>query len=441
MRPPALAVFLIVGGLVSAPGSADGPPSRSRPPAQAAAGSESESPSPDGETTAGPGPTSTGGATPGEDGEGDGATSSEAAPDETSSRRSDGFLPSLDVYFPEGELDFRLNRLVKNAFFEGQIRYNFIDADISAFLRYRYYGYARTYTIGVFDVLEFENIEELDNDFERVRGGLLLLEWPHSYHRRTFLLAETDRITSNKEEFRFSTNQTNTFLRLGYQLGTPNDARSNAIVGETRASIQRLFTPLRRIGPQGAGLTGALTFSTDLLGDFQYVKLELEGLKRFDLGRRTSLIHRVHAGTFFDEKTVERDGDDVEPFERLSIPRTDFFRLDGRDNLRGLDQGLRGTNELHTTFELFLPWFQDAERRALGLDWKTWYWILYGGVGAVGFDTSALTDTGSYIQDLGVGFEAAFELRGYSFFVAGIVAHALGDEGALKTRLSIKSYR
>ena len=48
--------------------------------------------------------------------------------------------PKVDIFFPEGDFDFRLSRLVKNAFFEGQFKYNFVKGDIAAFLRYRYYG-------------------------------------------------------------------------------------------------------------------------------------------------------------------------------------------------------------------------------------------------------------------------------------------------------------
>ncbi|HLE82746.1 MAG TPA: hypothetical protein VJG13_00285, partial [Thermoanaerobaculia bacterium] len=44
-------------------------------------------------------------------------------------------IPELNVYLPEGELDIRLNRLVKKVFAEGQVKYNFVDGDIAAFLR------------------------------------------------------------------------------------------------------------------------------------------------------------------------------------------------------------------------------------------------------------------------------------------------------------------
>jgi len=35
------------------------------------------------------------------------------------------------------------------AFFEGQVKYNFVKGDITAFLRYRYYGYRRTYRLSL----------------------------------------------------------------------------------------------------------------------------------------------------------------------------------------------------------------------------------------------------------------------------------------------------
>src|SRR5690349_8327330 len=50
----------------------------------------------------------------------------------------DRLLPRLDIYFPEGDLDLRINRLINKTFFEGQFKYNFINGDITAFLRYRY---------------------------------------------------------------------------------------------------------------------------------------------------------------------------------------------------------------------------------------------------------------------------------------------------------------
>src|SRR5437764_11109491 len=98
---------------------------------------------------------------------------------------SDRFLPRLDIYFPEGDLDLRVNRLINRTFFEGQVKYNFINGDITAFLRYRYYGYNRTTQFTVFDSISFDRIDQnVTSDFDRVRGTLLLMEWPHSYNNR-----------------------------------------------------------------------------------------------------------------------------------------------------------------------------------------------------------------------------------------------------------------
>src|SRR5262245_6820444 len=163
---------------------------------------------------------------------GEGATPGVEVP----ARPREGVLPRLDVYFPEGDLDLRVNRLINKTFFEGQVKYNFISGDITAFLRYRYYGHNRTTQLTVFDAIEFDRIEKLSTDFDRVRGTLLLLQWPHSYNHRTFGLIEIDGISSNRRErgsqFFVRRDRTNTFVRLGYQLGTPDAGRSSAIAGE-----------------------------------------------------------------------------------------------------------------------------------------------------------------------------------------------------------------
>lgn len=374
----------------------------------------------------------------------EGEAPAEPAPEE--GEEADGgerLIPELNVYFPEGELDIRINRLVKKVFAEGQVKYNFVDGDISAFLRYRYYGYARAYQLSVFDEVEFEDLEDFSNDFDRVRGILLLTEWPHSFHHRTFLLTELDSITSNREEFVFDTGKTNLFLRFGYQIGTPNDDRSNAIVGENRARVERLFTAFRQIGPGDAGLTGALTWGTNLVvGDFDYAKLEISGLKRYELPRGAFLFGRLHGGTFL-RKPEEREIDPEGPLPdtgRFLIPREEFFRLDGRDNLKGLDERLRGTEEAHATTELVYPWFVDQAYERIRLLWENWYWVLYGGVGTIGFERDVFSDPDTYVYDVGVGFESSFRLRDYEFFLSGLVAQAFNAEGGVQLRLALKSY-
>ena len=363
-------------------------------------------------------------------------------------RRDEGFLPRLDVYFPEGDLDLRVSRLINKVFFEGQVKYNFVSGDISAFLRYRYYGYKRTTQFTVFDEIEFQDVQDFSSDFDRVRGTLLLFQWPLSYHRRTFLLTELDRISTNKEDFAeiLRRGETNTFVRLGYQIGTPEDARSNAIVGETRARTERLFTAFREIGPGGAGFTGAVTWGFPGLGDFDYLKVEGEALKRFDISERTFLVGRLHAGSFLakdlrPEEQLPANPEDRELTDLYTVPNNEYFRLDGRENLKGVDQRLRGTEEFHTTWEYFFPWFLNAEHDFLKLKWQNWYWILYGGVGNVGFDRDIYTDSSGYVPDAGVGFESSFQYRKYRFFLSGIVAQALKGEGGVEARISVKSYR
>ncbi|HET9227396.1 MAG TPA: hypothetical protein VFR31_12065, partial [Thermoanaerobaculia bacterium] len=101
----------------------------------------------------------------------------------------------------------------------------------------------------------------------------------------------------------------------------------------------------------------------------------------------------------------------------------------------------RGTEEIHTTWEYFFPWFLGADRKFIKLNWQNWYWILYGGVGNIGLDREIFTEFGDYIPDVGIGFESSFNLRKYRFFLSGIVAQALKGDGGVEARVSVKSYR
>jgi hypothetical protein len=368
---------------------------------------------------------------------------------EIPARRSDQFLPRLDIYFPEGDLDLRVNRLINRTFFEGQVKYNFVNGDISAFLRYRYYGYRRTTQLTVFDSISFDRIDEdVSQDFDRVRGTLLLMEWPHSYNSRTFFLTELDGISSNKgtrgSDFLVRRDQVNTFVRMGYQLGTPDEGRSSAIAGETRARTERLFSAFREFGPGDATLTAALTYGFPYgPGDFDYLKFEFEALKRFDVSARTFLVGRLRGGTFpylakADPRSLPPEPEGIDFF---AVPRSEAFKIDGRENLKGVRDRTRGTDELFTTWEYFFPWFLDAHHQVLRLTWDNWYWILYTGFGTIGLNHNIYTDFGSYFPDAGVGFESSFRLRKYRFFLSGIVAQALKGNGGLEARISVKSYR
>lgn len=357
-------------------------------------------------------------------------------------------LPRLDVYFPEGELDLRINRLINKVFFEGQVKYNFIEGDITAFLRYRYYGFKRTTQFTVFDSIEFDDIDEdVENDFDRVRGTLLLFQWPVNYNHRTFLLTEIDRISSNKVDTidRLQVvGETNTFVRLGYQLGTPDEGRSSAIAGETRARTERLFSAFREFGPGASTVTAAATYGFELgIGDFDYVKLELEALKRFDVTSRSFLVGRIRGGAIPYKANVEEEVTTApdDPLNLYDVPRSEFLRLDGRDNLKGLDERAYGTHLLLTTWEYFIPWFIEEKREFWKLEWQNWYWVLYAGAGTAGFDRDVYADFDTYIPDVGFGFESSLRLRKYRFFLSGIVAQALKGDGGVEARISVKSYR
>jgi hypothetical protein len=358
-------------------------------------------------------------------------------------------LPRLDVFFPEGDLDLRVSRLINEVFFEGQVKYNFINGDITAFLRYKYYSLRRTTQITVFDSISFDRIDQnVTNDFDRVRGSLVLFQWPLSYNQRTSFLAEFDRISTNKPEEVSRLQRlgaTNTFVRYAYQFGTPEDGRSNAIVGEPRSQPERLFSAFREIGPGGYGFTGAVTYGFPYGGDYDYIKLEFEALKRFDVTRRSFLIGRLAGGSYPHVGAVTPDPavpPSAEPqVDRLRLPSDDFFQLTGRDGLLGYKDRRHGTEVLLTTWEYFMPWFIEKTHHFLWLDWDNWYWVLYGGYGTLGFDKKVYSQLSGYVPDAGFGFESSVRLSKYRFFLSAIVAQALKGSGGVEARLSVKSYR
>jgi hypothetical protein len=351
------------------------------------------------------------------------------------------FLPELDLLFPEGALDLKASRLVNNVLFEGQVRYAFVNGDITAFLRYRYYGATRTTQVEVFDQINFANAQSFSTQFERTRGLLVFEEWPHSYAFRTFAMGEIDRISSNQEAFLTTNNATNTFLRLGLQLGGADDSRSRAIVGDSRSYIPNIFTAVREIGPNQFGFTGALSYGLPT-GDFNYLKVETQTLKRFDLTDRTFLIGTLHQGSFlFSQVRDAAASVSLDPEDRFSIPISEFFTIGGPDNLKGLSSNLIGSQELHTTWELYMPWFLDQHHQVFNADWQSWYWILYAGAGTLGYTSKTYVDISTYIPDTGLGFESAVHIWRYRFFVSAILARALKGTDHLEARLSVRSYR
>jgi hypothetical protein len=368
-------------------------------------------------------------------------------------------LPDLNIYIPEGEASIRLRKLIRNALFETQLRYEFVNGDISTFLRYKYYARNYTYRIGVFDTIEFPDIASDDNteEFERVRGGLLLIGVPRDVNNRYFFLLQNDSLSfgdiSNPDN-----RKNNIYTKVGYQFGTQFDERMNAIVGESRGRITPVLTAYRDIGPQRTGLAAAITHSNDVLSaDYRYTKLEGEGLRRFDVTSTSFIFSRLHAGAFFAHGEIEnpvprdRDGDgDIDPiplWEYYTIPRYEFFRIGGREALKSIDSSDEaiGTHEIHLTNELFVPIFRNKNYRTGPLHWTTAYGIGYVGVGGLGFEFGDLFGSERLVADAGLGTEIALTFRDdvdiFLSFVAARTIRAPEGLGGTEFLLSVRTVR
>jgi hypothetical protein len=371
-------------------------------------------------------------------------------------------LPSVNIYLPEGQASIRLRKLIRNVLFESQIDYEFVNGDISTFLRYKYYARNYTYRIAVFDAIEFPDLtSDDDQEFERVRGGLLLIGVPKDYNNRYFALLQNDRLTFG-DVTRPDDKKNNIYVKLGYQYGTQFDERMNAIVGEQRGRITPVLTAFRDIGPQKMGLAAAVTQSAAVwTGDYDYTKLEIEGLRRFDLTSTSFVFSRLHLGTFltrsemenrdprcdaFDDGTiiVDSDLDDdgtIEQDERFrawqcyDVPQYELFRLGGREALKSIsgNDSAVGTHEVHMTNELFVPIFRNRDYRIGPLHWNTLYGVGYVGVGTIGFLTDQIADSERLVVDTGIGTESAIRFNDWNVYLSVLYAHPVrrpeeGDE-------------
>jgi len=361
-------------------------------------------------------------------------------------------LPSVNIYLPEGQASIRLRKLIRNVLFESQIDYEFVNGDISTFLRYKYYARNYTYRIAVFDSIEFPDLaSDDDQSFERVRGGLLLVGVPKNYNNRYFGLLQNDRLTFGDVN-RPDDKKNNIYVKLGYQYGTQFDERMNAIVGEQRGRITPVLTAFREIGPQRTGFAAAVTKSAQVwTGDYSYTKLEMEGLHRFDLTSTSFVFSRLHVGTFLGRQELENrdnrcdafedgatiidtdlDGDgDIESGERFrawecyAIPQSELFRLGGREALKGIsgNDSAIGTNEVHLTNEVFVPIFRNRDYKLWSLHWNTLYGIGYVGVGTVGFLSDQIADTKRLVVDAGIGTESALRFQDWDVYLSVVYAH------------------
>jgi hypothetical protein len=347
-------------------------------------------------------------------------------------------LPSLNVYLPEGSGSVRLRKLIRNVLFESQIDYKFVTGDISTFLRYKYYAKNFTYRLGVFDQINFvglgKSVSAKGSEFERVRGGLLLLGLPRDYNHRYFLLLQDDRLTFGNTT-NVDNKKNNIYTKLGYQYGTQFDERLNGIVGESRGRITPVLTAFRDIGPQKTSLAVAITEAARVsTGDYKYTKLEGEGMRRTDLTATSFIFSRLHLGAFFgDSRVSEATNPNLLEIERHSIPLYEFFKLGGREALKAVDDTTsQGSHEVHLTNELFVPIFRNRDFKMWQLHWNTMYGIGYVGAGTVGFKFDQLTRTKDAVADAGLGSEMALSVYEFDVLVSVIYAHTLHAPPELK---------
>jgi len=340
-------------------------------------------------------------------------------------------LPNVNVYLPEGQASIRIRKLIRNVLFESQIEYKFVEGDISTFLRYKYYARNFTYKLGIFDTIGFPDVgSRSKQEFERVRGGLLLLESPRDYNNRYFWLMQDDRLTFGNVSDP-DNRKNNIYMKLGYQFGTQFDERMNAIVGESRGRITPVLTAFRELGPQKLGFAAALTESAKIgPGDYQYTKLESEVLKRFDASSTTFFVARAHIGAFVTRKKKENAAE-LDPIEQYSIPRYEMFGLGGREALRSIKNSVdsEGTHEFHVTNEYFFPVFRNRDFRTFLLHWNTMYGIGYLGAGAVGYNYGDIGKSNSSVVDAGLGTEMSLSLRDFDVLLSVLFAHTLRAPG------------
>ena len=367
------------------------------------------------------------------------------APPPVSADRRDAF-PSVNVYLPEGQASIRLRKLIKNVLFESQIDYRFVNGDISTFLRYKYYAQSFTYKIGVFDSIGFPDVGRgSSQDFERVRGGLLLAEFPRDYNKRYFWLLQDDRLTFG-DVTKVDNRKNNIYTKLGWQYGTEFDERLNAIVGESRGRIIPVLTAFRDIGPQKFSLAAAVTESARIsTGDYKYTKLETEALRRFDITSTSFFVTRAHAGTFLSKSKVE-GAETLPPIEQYTIPAYEFFNLGGREALKsiGTQDAASGIDEFHVTNEYFVPVFRNRDYTLWGLHWNTMYGIGYLGFGQAAYAIRDAFKPKDYVVDAGLGTETSLHVRDYEVLLSVVYAHTLHGPEALrgsKVRFSIRTIR
>lgn len=354
-------------------------------------------------------------------------------------------LPNINVYLPEGQASIRLRKLIRNVLFESQLDYRFVNGDISAYLRYKYYANRFTYRVSVFDTIGFPDIgSSSKNEFVRVRGGLVLFGLPRDYNNRYFLLLQDDRLTFG-DLTNVDNKRNNIYGKISYQYGTQFDERLNGIVGESRGRITPVLTAFRDIGPQRTSLAVALTESGRVgPGDYKYTKFEAEGMNRLDITEQSFVYSRLHLGAFVGTERYA-DRANLPESEQFSIPYYELFQLGGREALRSINNtSSLGTHEIHLTNEFFHPIFRNKDFRTWLAHWNTMYGIGYLGAGTVAFNFRNFSKTENAVVDAGLGAETSITVHDYEVLLSVLYAHTLHAPDELKgskVRFSIRTVR
>jgi hypothetical protein len=341
-----------------------------------------------------------------------------------------------NIYLADGRASIRLRKLIKNVLFESQIDYKFVTGDISTFLRYKYYAHDFTYKVGVFDTISFGAIGSHTDEFQRVRGGLLLFAVPRDYNHRYFSLIEDDRLTFG-DTTRADNRKNNIYTKLGYQYGTEFDDKLNSIVGESRGRLIPVLTAFRELGPQKFSYAAAITQGGKIsTGDYKYTKFEVEGLRRWDTTATSFIVTRAHVGMFPVKDYLCKNAPATPPAECYSIPGYELFNLAGRDALRSLSSTNDvsvGTNEFHLTNEYFMPVFRNRDFRLGAVHFNTAYAIAYAGAGNAGFEYRDLARTRDFAVDAGLGTETSMTIRDYEVLLSVLFAHTIRAPDARKS--------
>ena len=287
-------------------------------------------------------------------------------------------------------------------------------------------------------------------------GYFCQFERPQKFNRRWYFLTEDDRFLLGDVD-NPDNRKSNLFAKLGYQIGSPFDERLNSIASESSGRVPPVLTAYRELGPRKFAAAFGLTEGIPSSGDFNYTRLEAEALKRFDVSANTFLIMRGHIGSMLQKSETGLTRADFpadesafdQPTWAYQIPHEEYFRLGGRDALKGVDDHRRGTDEVHLTGEYFVPLFRNRDFKTWIIHWNNLYGTGYVGAGTLGFrgqasDQFADYKLGDLTADAGLGMESSVTVRDFTVYLTAVFATTVHSPEALRNnefRFSVRTTR